>query len=56
MRYNSPCLKKDWCYAFLMPDKYEHIVIDGLEMTAKNILDYNGDREELLDKFVDRQA
>ena len=52
MRYDTPCLKKDWHHAFLMQDSYEHIVIDGIEMTAKNIWDYEGDREELLEKLV----
>ena len=53
MRYEKPCLKKDWKHAFLMDDNFQHVVIDGLEMTAKNIWDYSGDREELLEKLVD---
>lgn len=53
MRYETPCLKKDWHYAFLMNDAYDHVVIDGLEMTAKNIWDYEGSREDLLEKLVD---
>ena len=53
MRYEKPCLKEKWGHAFLMDDKYEHVAIDGLEMTAKNIWEYDGDREELLEKLVD---
>ena len=53
MRYDKPCLKEDWHNAFLMADKHEHVVIDGIEMTAKNIWEYSGDREQLLEKIVD---
>lgn len=53
MRYDTPCLKKDWKHAFLMHDDYEHVVIDGIEMTAKNIWDYEGSRDELVSKLVD---
>ena len=52
MRYEKPCLKEKWGHAFLMDDKYEHVAIDGLKMTAKNIWEYDGDREELLEKLV----
>lgn len=52
MRYEKPCLKKDWKYAHLMSDSYEHVVIDGLEMTAKNIWEYDGSRDELVKKLV----
>ena len=53
MKYDTPCLKKDWKYAFLMNDNYEHIVIDGLEMTAENVWKYEGSREDLVKKLVD---
>lgn len=53
MRYDTPCLKKDWHHAFLMSDSHEHVVIDGIEMTAKNIWEHEGDREKLLDKLVE---
>ena len=53
MRYDIPCLKNDWKYAFLIDDKHEHIVIDGIEMTAKNVWEYEGSREELVEKLVD---
>lgn len=53
MKYDTPCLKKDWKRAFLVSDDYPHIVIDGLEMTAKNVWDYKGLREELVKKIVD---
>lgn len=53
MRYDKPCLREDWKHAFLMSDDYEHITIDGLEMTAKSIWEYSGSREELLEKVVD---
>ena len=53
MRYDTPCLKKDWQYAFLMQDDYEHIVIDRFEVTAKNVWEYQGSREELVEKLVD---
>ena len=36
-----------------MSDSYEHIVVDGLEMTAKNIWEHKGPREELVEKLVD---
>lgn len=53
MRYDTPCLKKDWKHAFLMHDDYEHVVIDGIEMTAKNIWEYSGSRDKLVSKLVD---
>lgn len=53
MRYDNPCLKADWKHAFLMADKRKHTVIDGLELIAKNIWDYEGSRENLVDKIVD---
>lgn len=53
MRYEKPCLRDDWGHAFLIDDKHEHVVIDGIEMTAKTIWEYDGDREELLEKLVD---
>ena len=53
MKYEEPCLKSKWKYAHLMSDSYEHIVIDGLEMTAKNIWEHKGPREVLVEKLVD---
>lgn len=53
MRYSSPCLKQTWKHAFLMSDKLDHVWIDGMEMTAKNIWEYDGSREELVEKLVD---
>lgn len=53
MRYDKPCLKCDWKHAFLMHDNYDHIFIDGLEMTAENVWNYEGSREALVDKLVD---
>lgn len=46
-------MKKDWDHAFLMSDNYSHVVIDGVEMTAKNIWEHPGSREQLLEKIVD---
>lgn len=53
MRYDKPCMKADWKHAFLMGDKREHVVIDGLELTAKNVWDYEGSREDLVNKIID---
>lgn len=52
MRHDKPCCKDQWNDVFLIEDKYPKIVIDGIEMTAKNIWDYP-DREALLEKLVD---
>lgn len=46
-------MKRDWKHAFLIGDSLQHIYIDGLEMTAKNVWDYSGSREDLVEKLVD---
>lgn len=52
MRYERPCLKEDWKHAFLMHDSYEHVIIDGMEVTADNVWNYRGSRDELVEKLV----
>ena len=53
MRYDSPCLKRDWKHAHLMKDCYEHVFIDGVEMTAENVWNYEGSRDEIVAKLAD---
>jgi len=53
MRYDKPCLKSKWKHAHLLPDDFKHVVIDGMEITAKNVWNYTGSREALVSKLVD---
>ena len=50
--YDKPCTKEQFSNPNFITDKYPHIIIDGLEMTAENIWNYP-DREELVKKLVD---
>lgn len=51
-RRDKPCTKEEFDNPNLINDSYEHVYIDGVEMTAQNIWD-SLDREELVKKLVD---
>lgn len=51
--YDTPRLSSDYDEAELLARSNPSIVIDGLELTAKNIWEYSGDREELAKKVFD---
>jgi hypothetical protein len=51
--YTTPRLKSDYDEAELLARTEPSIIIDGLELTAKNIWEYDGDREELAKKVFD---
>lgn len=53
MRYDKPCLKSVWKNAHLLADDFKHVVIDGMEITANNVWNYEGSREDLVSKLVD---
>lgn len=53
MHYTKPCTRDQFSRAHLLDDTREHIVLDGLEMTAKNIWEKIDDREALVEKLVD---
>lgn len=53
MHYTKPCTRDQFPRAHLLDDTREHIVLDGLEMTAKNIWEKIDDREALVEKLVD---
>lgn len=53
MRYDRPLTKKDFQDAFLMSDsRKDHIVVDGMEVTAENVWNWDGDRSDLVEKLV----
>ena len=52
-RRDKPCTKEEFDNPNLISDKYPHVFIDGIEMTAENIWNWNGDREDLVDRLVD---
>jgi len=49
----NPCTKEEFDNPNFVTDDYPHIVIDGVEMTAENIWNYQGDRNDLVEKLVD---
>lgn len=52
-RREKPCTKDEFKYAHLMSDRCDHVVIDGVEMTAENIWNWPGDRNELVERLVE---
>lgn len=53
MRYDRPLTKADFPEAYLMADRRkDHVVIDGMEVTAENVWNWDGDRNELVEKLV----
>lgn len=52
-RRDKPCTKEEFSHAHLISDDYKHVVIDGIEMTAENIWNLQGDRAALVEKLVD---
>lgn len=53
MHYDKPCTKEQFDEVHLMQDSRDHIFIDGLEMTARNIWEKIDDREALVEKLVE---
>ena len=53
MKYDRPLTKADFETPILISDSYEHVFVDGVEMTAENIWNWPGDRSELVERLVD---
>lgn len=52
-RRDTPCTKEEFDNPNLISDSYPHVFIDGVEMTAENIWNWEGKREDLVERLVD---
>lgn len=52
-RRENPCTKEEFNNPNLISDDYQHVFIDDVEMTAENIWNYPGDRNDLVEKLVE---